>query len=203
MPKNYWMVVQTVENHEISRGRGFDLHGLRSRNRRRAQRMGPEDLMLFYVSGIRKWVATASITSKYFEDRSPIWRSHGRRREEFPYRVKLAPSIVLDEEDYIDALVLGPRLEYLKRWAPEKWPLAFQDTLHLLSQKDFRLIEGEMKRVISKRRGGRRKGQSRGGRGGESVPVQAGQQEVEAEPEPDSEPDPPYSAAEGSAEGSK
>ena len=167
--------------------------------------MGPDDLMLFYVSRIRKWVATASITSKYFEDRSPIWRSHGRRREDFPYRVKLAPSIVLDEEDYIDALVLGPRLEYLKRWAPEKWPLAFQDTLHLLPQKDFRLIEGEMKRVISKRRGGRPKGQSRGEHGGESVPEQAGQQEVEAEPEPepDSEPDPPYSAAEGSAEGSK
>ena len=143
--------------------------------------MGPEDLVLFYVSGIRKWTAIASITSKYFEDRSPIWRSHGRKREEFPYRVKLAPSIVLDEKDYIDALVLGPRLEYLKRWAPEKWPLAFQDTLHLLSQKDFRLIEGEMKRVLSKRRGGRRKGQSKGGCGGESAPEQAGQREVDAE----------------------
>ena len=32
------------------------------------------------------------------------------------------------------------------------WPLAFYGTLHLLPQRDFRLIESEMKRNISKRR---------------------------------------------------
>ena len=151
MAKNYWMVVQTAENFEISKELGFTVHGLRSRMRRRAERMSPDDRVLFYVSGIRKWTVVASIASRYFEDRTPIWKP-GPRTEEFPYRVKLKPSIILKEEDYIDALVLAPRLEYVKKWRPEDWHLAFFDTLHLLPQRDFRLIEGEMKRIVSKGR---------------------------------------------------
>ena len=161
MAHNYWMFVQTPENFEISKGMDFRLHGLKSRQRRRAQRMTPDDRVLFYIAGQRKWAASASVTSRYFEDREPIWKSEGDR-EIYPYRVKLSPALVLKEEDYIDALVLAPRLEYVKRWPPERWPLAFLDTLHLLPQRDFRLIESEMKRVVSKGRKRRRKRRPRG-----------------------------------------
>ena len=51
--------------------------------------------------------------------------------------------------DIGDAMILGPRLEYVKKWLPENWPLAFLDRLHLLPQRDFRLIEGEMRRITS------------------------------------------------------
>ena len=159
MPNNFWMVVQTPENHEITRGQGFTLHGLTSKQRRRARRMEPDDRILFYVGGeVRKWTAIAVVKSKYFEDRTPIWESNGSRRELFPYRVKTSPSIVLDEVDYIEARILAPRLEYVKRWPPELWPLAFYDTLHLIPQRDYRLIESEMKRI-------RRQKRSRGRRG--------------------------------------
>ena len=161
MAHNYWMFVQTPENFEISKGLDFRLHGLKSRQRRRAQRMTPDDRVLFYIAGQRKWAASASVTSRYFEDHEPIWKSEGNR-EIYPYRVKLSPALVLKEEDYIDALVLAPRLEYVKRWPPERWPLAFLDTLHLLPQRDFRLIESEMKRVVSKGRKRRRKRRPRG-----------------------------------------
>ena len=160
MPKNYWMVVQSLENFRISKERGFDVHGLTHRQRRRAQRIEPDNRILFYVSGIRKWTATATVTSKYFEDRTPVWKSNGQR-EEYPLRVHMSPLIVLAEPDYIDALDLGPRLEYVKRWAPEQWPLAFVETLHILPQRDYRLIEGEMKRVKSKRRRRRDRGRGR------------------------------------------
>jgi predicted RNA-binding protein len=200
MPKNYWMFVQTPENFEISRERSFNLHGLRSRQRRRAQRMGPDDRVLFYVSGIRKWTATASITSSYFEDRTPIWKSYGKRLEEFPYRVRLTPAIVLDEEDYIDALLLGPSLEYVKRWAPERWYLAFQDTLHLLPQRDFRLIESEMKKAPSGRRTGR--GKMRSGEGGNSERASGASEEVGPEDE-GADGDAPYPEAEDSASDSR
>ena len=153
MPNNYWMVVQTRENHEITRGQGFTLHGLTSKQRRRARRMEPDDRILFYVGGdVRKWTAIATVTSKYFEDRTPIWESNGSRRELFPYRVKMTPSIVLDEADYIEARILAPRLEYVKRWPPELWPLAFFDTLHLIPQRDYRLIEAEMRRIGRRKR---------------------------------------------------
>jgi len=160
MPKSYWMVVQTPDNFEITKDMGFTLHGLRSVHRRRAQRMEPDDRILYYVSGIRKWTAIATVTSRYFEDRAPVWNSNGER-EVYPYRVKLSPSIVLDAGDYIDAMILAPRLEYLKRWVPERWPLAFVETLHLLPQRDFRLIEGEMKRLDPRWRKRRRKGRNR------------------------------------------
>ena len=163
MARNYWMVVQTTEEFEISREMGFTLHGLRFSQRRRAQRMEPQDSLLYYVSGMRRWSAIATITSTYFEDRTPVWTSNGGGQE-YPYGVKLEPALVLDEKDYIDALQLAPRLEYLKRWAPERWPEAFVDTLHLLPQRDFRLIEAEMKRIVSggRRRPGRNQRRRRG-----------------------------------------
>ena len=150
MGRNYWMVVESLEKFETTRDMGFKLHGMKSRYRRRAQRMQPDDRILFYVSSIKKWTATATVTSQFFEDHSRIW-SEPNGREDYIYRVKLAPSLVLEERDYIDALILAPRLDYVKRWPPEDWPLAFSDSLHLLPQKDFRLIEDEMKRNVSKR----------------------------------------------------
>lgn len=141
------MVVDTTERFEKTKKLGFTIYGVGSRFRRRAQRMQPNDQVLFYVSSIKKWAALARIKSGYYVDQSPIWEP-GVSGEVYPYRVKLEPIIVLDEDDYIDALVLAPRLEYVKRWPPEDWPLAFWDSLHLLPQKDFRLIEGEMKRLV-------------------------------------------------------
>jgi len=158
------MVVLTPENYQISKEMGFTLLGLRPRYRRRVERMEPDDLVLFYISGTRKWAATATVTSRFFEDRSPVWRSLPQD-DGFPYRVKINPSIMLEEEDHIDALVLGPRLTYVKRWLPEMWPLAFIDSLHILPQKDFRLIEAEMKEILSRRRKRRRGGRSRRERG--------------------------------------
>jgi hypothetical protein len=146
------MVAESDENFEISRGLGFTVHGLGNKYRRRAQRMQPNDRLLFYVTQLRKWTVTATITSRSFVEHRPIWRS-GRRGDDYPYRVRLSPDIVLDEEDYIDAGTLAPGLEYLKRWIPEDWPLAFYDKLHLLPQRDFALIEGEMRRIISRQRG--------------------------------------------------
>ena len=158
MGKNYWMFVGPPERYEVVKELGFTVYGVGLRYRRRAERMQPDDRVLFYVTKIRKWAATATITSRYFEDHKPIWQA-SNRSDAHPYHVKLAPDIVLDEQDYIDALILAPRLEYIKRWAPENWPLAFLDSLHLLPQRDFRLIEGEMKRTVSNFRrgaGGRR-----------------------------------------------
>ena len=156
MGKNYWMMVASPEDYEITKQHGFTVYGVRNKYRRRAQRMQPDDRILFYVTGLRKWTATATITSGFFEDRTPIWNVDGRT-EVYPFRVKTKPEIILKEDDYIDALLLAPRLDYLKRWAPEDWPLAFFESLHLLPQKDFRLIEAEMNRFVTPTRNNRRR----------------------------------------------
>ena len=55
--------------------------------------------------------------------------------------------MVLEESQYIDANLLAPRLDYVKRWPPENWYMAFQGNLHLLPKSDFLIIEEEMKKL--------------------------------------------------------
>lgn len=151
MANNYWMIVQTEENYKITLDRGFDLVGLTKRQRKRAQRMEPEDRVLFYISGLRKWAASAYIESECFEDDEIIWQSIGSRDERYPYRAKIRKGISLKPNKYINGLELGPTLEYTKRWSPKLWYLAFVDTIHLLPQRDFNLIENEMRRTLKKK----------------------------------------------------
>ncbi|MAF53357.1 MAG: hypothetical protein CL694_10165 [Chloroflexi bacterium] len=158
------MFVESAQNFNVLKDMNFSLFGMGPKYRRRAERMKPNDQVLFYVSGLRIWPAIATIASTYFEDDTPLWVPT-TRHESFRYRIKLKPSIVLEEDDYIDALVLGPRLDYVKRWAPQDWPLAFWDRLHLLPQRDFRLIESEMQRAAARhRRGNRRRSPAIDGR---------------------------------------
>ena len=96
MPKNYWMVVQTLDDYKISKDMDFKVHGLGPRFKRRVQRMEPDDRVLFYVEGIRMWTAITVITSKYFEDSEQIWNVK-RKGDEMPYRCLLYTSDAADE----------------------------------------------------------------------------------------------------------
>jgi len=54
---------------------------------------------------------------------------------------------VLDEEHYVDGYQVGPTLEYVRKWPPDRWPLAFFGMLHIIPQRDFNFIEEELKRA--------------------------------------------------------
>jgi EVE domain-containing protein len=151
MPGSHWMIVTTPENLEITRRRGFDLLGLKGRHRKKAERMTTGDHILYYVSGLQVFPATATVISGFFEDHRPIWQNNERRPEVFPWRVHTRPDVVLRDYEALDAHQIAPRLLYVKRWAPEDWPLAFQGQVHLLSAADFSLVEHEMRRVIERR----------------------------------------------------
>jgi len=144
--KTYWMLVTTQENLDITRARGFKLQGVDTRNRRKAVRMGPEDRVLYYVSDKSGFAATATVTSDSFEDDEPIWKHH-RELENFPHRVEIEANVVLDEEHYVDGYQVGPTLEYVRKWPPDRWPLAFFGMLHIIPQRDFNFIEEELKRA--------------------------------------------------------
>ncbi|MCC7370566.1 MAG: EVE domain-containing protein [Chloroflexi bacterium] len=139
------------ENFEISRQRGFDVVGLKSRHRKKAERMALGDRVLFYVTGMQVFPLTATVSSTFFEDQTPIWISTERRPDVAPWRVQVRPDVTLQWYEYLDARQIAPRMLYVKRWAPEDWPLAFQGQIHLLSSQDFSLIEHEMKRTIDRR----------------------------------------------------
>ena len=126
MGKTYWMLVTTQENLDITRARGFSMQGVDTKNRKKA--------------------ATATVTSDSFEDDERIWKHH-REKETFPHRVELNADVVLEQSNYIDGYQVGPTLEYVKKWPPHLWPHAFFGMLHIIPQRDFNYIEGELRRA--------------------------------------------------------
>ena len=145
MANNFWMINSNAENFRITQDLGFTSQGLKAQHRRKIQRIEPGDRVLFYVSGMRRFTATATATSSYFEEDSPVWKKEGDAG--WPYRIKIKPEVVLEDHQYIDANLLAPRLDYVRRWPPENWYMAFQGNLHLLPKNDFQLIEDEMKKL--------------------------------------------------------
>jgi hypothetical protein len=152
MPGSHWLVTLTPENYAITRSMNFTHLGLRSRHRKKAERVATGDRVLYYVLEQRTFPATSTVTSGYFEDRHPLWINQERKDDPFPYRVHTQPTIVLEPWEGLDASLLAPRLLYLKRWPLEQWYLALQGDMHLLSAQDFQLIEREMQRVTESRR---------------------------------------------------
>ena len=57
------MFVESEHNFEILREINFSLFGMAPKYRRRADRMKPDDRVLFYVQGLRKWPASATIAA--------------------------------------------------------------------------------------------------------------------------------------------
>ena len=156
MPRNYWMLTMSPENFQITRGLGFKVQAVRASQKKKVQRIEPGDRILFYIDGDRRFAATATATSKYFEDRSPTWKTEAA--SEWAYRVHIQPEIVLDDADFMDAYQLAPRLDYVRRWSPEDWYVAFAQThLHILPKKDFVLVEQEMRKVKTARSRGPRR----------------------------------------------
>lgn len=148
-PRNYWMVSIPSAYADVCREQGFTLLGMGKAHRKRAQRMEVGDRVLFYVSDALVFAATASVSSTYFEDETPTWPSSDPE-ERFAWRVKLKPDVILDDAHLIDARLLAPRMEYVKKWAPELWYLAFQGLLHLVPKVDFSVVEREMRRGVQR-----------------------------------------------------
>ena len=142
MPHNFWMINCNEENYNVTRRLGFTGQGLKAEYRRKVQRVEPGDRVIYYVTGSRVFTATATVTQGYEEVESSPWLKEGKAA--WPYRIGIKPDVVLENDQYINAGLIAYRLEYVRKWAPEDWYMAFQGNLHLLSKSDFFLLEGEM-----------------------------------------------------------
>jgi EVE domain len=140
------MLVISPDNFLKTSERGFTVQGIRSRHRRRAESMREGDKLLYYVSGRMAFAGTCTLTSSVFEDHSPIWRAP-RREEDYPWRFQIRADRIVAREGWLPARELAYRLEYVRKWPPEHWSLAFLGHIHQLPQKDYKLIETELRRV--------------------------------------------------------
>lgn len=148
-PGDYWMIVTSPENLRRTRERGFAAQGLKRAHRKRVERMHPGDRVLYYVTGRMAFAAVATVTSGMYEDHELIWRS-ARREEDYPWRVRVRGDIVLEEGGWMPAREIAYRMDYVRKWPPEHWTLAFQGQLHQLPRKDFELVEEEMRKATAR-----------------------------------------------------
>ena len=150
-PAQYWMIVTSPDNFRKTRELGYTIQGLKSRHRRRVETMKVGDRVLYYVTGRMAFAATVTVASPMYEDHTPIWRS-ARRDEDYPWRVHIRLDLALDEADWVPAKELAYRLDYVRKWPPEHWTLAFQGHIHALPRTDFVILEDEIARSARRRK---------------------------------------------------
>lgn len=135
-----WLLVSAPENFETSRKRGFDIAGMKSRHRKKAEKVKAGDRVIYYLTQVKSVGGISEATGPYFASDDHIWTS-SKEGEEYPFRFPVKPLYIRDKDDYVPMVELVPALEYVKRWPPEHWTLAFQGNVHVLSDHDYDLIE--------------------------------------------------------------
>ncbi len=139
----HWCLVTSPDNIAKTRSLGFTVQGMKKGHRKKAERMQPGDRIVLYATGRQAFAFTATITSEYFEDHTPIWTSD-KKGEDYPWRIHIKPDVVLEEDDYVPARMLVEQMEYARKWPIAHWHLAFQGNVHVLPEQDFTLIEQTM-----------------------------------------------------------
>jgi hypothetical protein len=135
-----WLLVSAPENFETSRKRGFDIAGMKSRHRKKAEKVKAGDHVIYYLTQVKAVGGISEATGPYYESDEHIWTS-SKEGEEYPFRFPVKPLYIRDKDEYVPMVDLVPSLEYVKRWPPEHWTLAFQGNVHVLSDHDYDLIE--------------------------------------------------------------
>ena len=139
----FWILVGSQGNFDRTRELGFTVQGMKSRHRKKAALMRPGDKIAYYVTGRKVFAATATITSTYVEDHERIWQSGDPKKadEDYPFRVRIEPDIVVPDADAVDAEPIARQMVYVARYPATSWTLAFQGNVHAVGEADFQLIQ--------------------------------------------------------------
>ena len=138
----YWIIVGSPDNFARTRELGFTIQGIKSRHRKKAEKMKPGDKIVYYLTGLKQFGGIATITSSYFESHDRIWQSGDPKKEaeDYPFRVQIEPDVVLDEGEYVDAEPVARQMAYVSKWPASNWTLAFQGNVHVIDWGDYELI---------------------------------------------------------------
>lgn len=138
----YWIVVGSPDNFQRTADLGFTIQGLKSRHRKKAERMKPGDKIVYYITGRKAFAGIATIESPYFESHERLWTSSDAKKaaEDYPFRVHIAPDVVLPLAEAIPAEPLARQMAYVAKWPAANWTLAFQGNVHEIGAADYDLI---------------------------------------------------------------
>ena len=139
---SYWIIVGSPENFRRTADQGFTVQGIKSRHRKKAERMAAGDKIVYYLTGLKAFAGIATIESPYFESHERIWASGDPKKaaEDYPFRVRIAPDLILPDEEFLPAVGVARRMAYVAKWPETNWTLAFQGNVHEIGEEDYRLI---------------------------------------------------------------
>ena len=140
MPERTWILTGSPENLAATRAHGFSVIGLKERRRRQALEFEQGDRIVFYVTGVMAFAASARVSGPLYEDRTPIWPGKKANPDPYPWRFPIEPEFVLEQADWIPAQTLVGALEHIAKWPREHWKLAFQGQLRTVSDADAALL---------------------------------------------------------------
>ena len=140
--RGYWIVVGSPENLARTAELGFTVQGLKSRHRKKAERMKPGDKIVYYVTGRKAFGGIVTIESPYYEDHTMIWKSNDPKKatEDYPFRVKISPDLILPLDEAVPAEGVARQMAYVAKWPANNWTLAFQGNVHEINADDYGLI---------------------------------------------------------------
>jgi len=143
----YWLVVTSAANFRHDRDAlRFKAQGLPLRHRKKVQKMSDGDRVAYYIMGLQRFGATATITGDYYEDHSKLWTD---KKEMWPARRPSEPDLVLQDDELVDAKRLVGMLGFIVR--KDVWGTYLQGSLREIPEEDFRLIESELRKAIADR----------------------------------------------------
>jgi hypothetical protein len=140
-----WLLVSSAANFERNRGLGFRQAAMKSRHRRKWERVAEGDRVVFYLTGVKAIGGICRVTGEPFESHETIWSSEGKPNEDYPWRFPTGPITTLSPGRFVPAEPLAREMTYTKRWPAENWTLAFQGNVHELSDADADLIEAAVR----------------------------------------------------------
>ncbi len=140
MPARTWILTGSPENLAATRALGFSVIGLKERRRRQALEIELGDRIVFYVTRVMAFAASARIAGELYEDRTPVWPGKAGKADPYPWRFPIEPEWVLEEPAWIAAQTLVEQLEHIAKWPREHWKLAFQGQLRAVGEADAELL---------------------------------------------------------------
>ena len=148
-PPNYWVIVGSKENYDISKARGFTIQGIKSRHQKKAALIQPGDYFIYYLTGLKVLGGIVRVCSPCIEDDTPIWTCSNKRKEErYPFRFKIEPYLIpVAESGFVEVTPLHGDIDYLKKWPEKNWTLGFQGNVHHWPESDFRKVEALFRKV--------------------------------------------------------
>jgi predicted RNA-binding protein len=100
-----WCLTTSPDNLARTAEHGWSVQGIKARREKTAKQIEPGDKVIYYVTQHVAFAATAEVTSRYYEDHDPIWKS--KPGEDYPWRFEITPEIALDDAERwvpVDAL---------------------------------------------------------------------------------------------------